>query len=131
VYGAVNGLDTCGNQDTGEIYGDNKYLSSVVACVSGHSQTCLCVNGGQSDTCYLFNLDSADNCGQILTKMPALLITSVIFLAILFVIVLTYSAFTCKAVCCGRPAAPAAGTNSSNPAPASATAVAHPVGNKM
>ena len=106
IYGVTNALDACGNQETGEFYGDTQYLNQVVNCVVGHSQTCLCVQGSNDDTCFLFDLRGADNCGQILTRLPSLLLASLIFVFLLLVLVFTYSIFTCMGVCCVKtPAA--------------------------
>ena len=100
IYGVTNALDACGNQETGEFYGDTKYFTQVVNCAVGHSQTCLCVQGSNDDTCFLFDLRGADNCGQILTRLPSLLLASLIFVFLLLVLVFTYSIFTCMGVCC-------------------------------
>lgn len=101
-YGVTNGLDSCINQKTGEYYGEEGLFSIYAEC-TGHSETCLCVNEQTSDKCYVFNIKEADNCGQILTRLPSLLMASVIFLTFLFVLVLAYSIFTCKMLCC-KPA---------------------------
>lgn len=119
MYGVTHALDSCGNQETGEFYGDSKYYGNVVQCAVGHSQTCLCVQGSNTDTCFLFNLRAADNCGQILTKMPALLLASLLFVFLLLVLIFTYSIFTCMGVCCNK--APA-GQNAAPPVTATATA---------
>ena len=134
-YGVTNSLDTCYDQDKGEFYGSSSstYKGYALACVYGHSQTCLCVNGGNSDTCYLFNLESADNCGEILSTMPELLLVSLLFLLGLFGTMLTYSIFTCKVVCCTKRDENNA---QQQPTPAvaqavPATAIATPIHNKV
>lgn len=132
-YGLVHGLDTCFNQDTLEAYGDKSTSNGlqIANCLAGHSQTCICINASQDDTCYLFNLKSGDDCGVILDKLPSLLVASVIFLAFLFVAVLTYSAFTCKTVCCGTGNPEAASLANAPASPtAPAAVVASPVANK-
>ncbi len=127
IYGVTHALDACGNQETGEFYGDTQYLFRVQDCAVGHSQTCLCVQGNNDDTCFLFDLRGADNCGQILTKLPSLLLASLIFVFLLLVLVFTYSIFTCMGVCCVKTPAAAAGQNAA-PVQAQATpAAANPV----
>lgn len=136
VFGATNGLDTCVDQDTNKYYGDSKYNIYAEACRIDHSQTCVCVNSDNTDNCYLFNLQAADNCGQILTKLPSLLLASVLFMLVLIVVVFVYSIFTCKTVCCASPEDAArmngtaqAGAGSVPTVPV--TAVAQPVSNKV
>lgn len=122
MYGVTNAMDTCVNQETGEFYGDTQYNFQAALCISGHSQTCLCVQGSSDDTCFLFDLRSgADNCGEILTTLPSLLLASLIFVFFLLILVFTYSIFTCMGVCCVK--APAANQNQ-NGAPVTATATA-------
>jgi hypothetical protein len=100
LFGASNALDTCIDQDIGELYGDSSYKIYAVSCALDHGQTCACVNGADTDTCYMFNLESAKDCGQILTKLPALLVASVVFMVFTIVLVILYSVLTCKVVCC-------------------------------
>ena len=113
LYGATNALDTCFNQNTGDFYGNTEYNGFAFSCANGHSQTCLCVSGSNSDTCYLFDLKSADDCGEILTKLPSLLLASLIFVFLLLILVFTYSIFTCMGVCCVKEPMAAAGAQSS------------------
>jgi len=122
IYGATNALDTCIDRVNFQVYGDNQYAQQAGACIAGHSQDCLCVQGSNDDTCFLFNLDSADNCGQILTKLPSLLLASLLFVFLMLVLVFTYSIFTCMGVCCVKP--PLANQSG---APTPTTATANPV----
>ena len=101
-FGVSNALDTCYDQKKGEFYGSSTYQPFAFACANGNSQTCLCVNSANEDTCYLFDLENADNCGEILTTMPALLLTSLIFLLLLLVTMFIYSIFTCMNTCCNK-----------------------------
>jgi hypothetical protein len=129
IYGATNALDTCGDTNTGEIYGDTANTPYLISCAVDNHQDCLCIQSSNTDTCYLFNLESADNCGQILNKLPSLLLASVLFELVLVGTVFTYSVCTCKTVCCTGAedqAAMNAAANSSHAAPAPATAVAVP-----
>ena len=99
-YGVTDSLDACYDQDKNKFYGSTKYQDLAEACAIDNSQTCLCVDGAKEDICYIFNLESANNCGMILTVMPALLLASLILMLVLFVTMLTYSICTCKVVCC-------------------------------
>lgn len=123
IYGATNALDTCIDRVNMQVYGDKQYGTQAGECIPGHSQDCLCVQGSNDDTCFLFNLGSADNCGQILTQLPSLLLASLLFVFLMLVLVFTYSIFTCMGVCCVKP--PLAGQNGA-PTPTTATA-ANPV----
>ena len=105
-YGVTHALDTCLNQETGEFYGDMQYAGLALQCTNGHSQTCLCVQSSNDDTCFLLDLKAAENCGQILTRLPSLLLASLLFLLLSLILVFTYSVFTCMGVCCVKtPAA--------------------------
>eukprot|EP00388_Colpodella_angusta_P047900 GDKK01074369.1.p1 GENE.GDKK01074369.1~~GDKK01074369.1.p1 ORF type:complete len:240 (-),score=46.57 GDKK01074369.1:218-901(-) len=134
IYGATNALDTCYDRENFTVYGDAQYGGQAINCALQNSQTCLCVQGSNDDTCFLFNLDSADNCGQILTKLPSLLLASLLFVFLLLVLVFTYSIFTCMGVCCVRPplanqnATPVTATaTATNPVAATATVKATPM----
>ena len=130
--GVTESLDTCYDQEKGEFYGSSTYQIFALSCASGNSQTCLCVNSGNSDTCYLFDLESADNCGEILTTMPALLLTSLIFLLLLLVTMFIYSIFTCMNTCCNKRNEAAEQNPKPVPAAAEATSVsAVPMTNKV
>jgi hypothetical protein len=133
VYGATNALDACRDSTTFEVYGDNSPSNGLAMayCAQQHGQDCMCVRNSDSD-CYVFNLDSADNCGQIMTKLPSLLLAAVLFELILVGTVFAYSVCTCKTLCCASAEDQAAmngapnsshGGNAAPPVPATAVAV--------
>jgi len=126
MYNTIRALDFCLNQYTGEIYGNDKYYSEAFQCASGHPQTCLCVQSRRENVCFLFDLRSANNCGQILTKLPALLLTSLIFVLVTLLLVFTYSLFTCISL--WSPAIPPAAHHHTNPVGPVVIAVATPAG---
>jgi hypothetical protein len=131
TYGGANALDTCGNTNTGEIYGDSANLPYLISCAVDNHQDCLCIQSSNTDTCYLFNLEAADNCGQILNKYPSLLLASVLFELFLLVTVFIYSVCTCKSVCCVSAEQQAAAQNTAPPANFAAPVAAVAVPSKI
>jgi hypothetical protein len=103
AYGTTSRLDTCINQYNGELYGAARFGTRAAACAVKHAQTCLCVDAGNSDSCYLFDLQSAKNCGEILHHLPSLLLASVLFMILLFVFDICYSVQTCFALSAEAP----------------------------
>jgi len=136
MYNTAQALDFCLDQDTGESYGDSKYYPDAAQCASDDSQTCLCVQGSDHlfthNICYLFNLLGAGNCGQILTKLPALLLTSLIFTLLNLMLVLYYL-FACVLTAPAAhqhplvPTAPPAAAELAAPTISAVEAVATPV----
>ena len=126
MYNTTQALDFCWNQETGESYGNLNYYPEAVNCAYDHSQTCLCVQSSNDNVCFLFNLNSAENCGQILTKLPALLLTSLIFVLLHLALVFMYSLFTCIYLC--SPAVPPAAHHPNPVVSPSVIAVATPAG---
>lgn len=96
-------LETCFDQQTGDVYGADGNTIQAVNCAVGHGQRCLCVNSEETDTCYLFEKKITDTCGDILTAMPDLLIASVVFQILLLGILLYYSVQVCIDLCCPPP----------------------------
>jgi hypothetical protein len=102
MYGTMNALDTCGDSNTGEIYGETANVPYLISCAVDHHQDCLCIQSSHPDRCYLFNLEAADNCDQVLVKYPSLLLASVLFELVLMIVVFFYSICTCNTLCCVR-----------------------------
>ena len=126
MYNAIRRLDFCLNQYSGETYGNAEYYPEAFQCANDNPQTCLCVDGRRENICFLFNLGSADNCGQILTKLPALLLTSLIFVVVTLLLLITYSMLTCISL--WGPAVPPAASHHTNPVGPVVIAVATPAG---
>jgi hypothetical protein len=114
-FGVTNSLTTCVDGNTGEIYGDGGSSGNALLCAIGDSHDCSCVRDQSGDLCYEFNLQAADNCGQILNQLPSLLLASLLFQLLLFGTVFAYSICTCRSVCCvkeeGKAALAAPATN--------------------
>jgi hypothetical protein len=110
-YGATNALETCMNQETGEWWGKTENYVVVSNCDT--SKTCGCATGND-DLCYVFDLSKGGDCGQILYKVPALLLASMICCLILLVVSVTYSIFTCTATCCDKPSMNSSSSSSSS-----------------
>lgn len=128
MYNTTRDLDFCLNQETGDTYGNSNYYPDAVECAYDHSQTCLCVQGSNDNVCFLFDLDNGDNCGQILSTLPALLLASLIFVVVNLLLVFTYSLFTCISLC--SPDVPPA-AHQPNPVGPAVVAVATPTGHTV
>lgn len=120
-YGITENLDTCVNKHSLHVYGDSSYAAYAKACIIGHSQECSCVNSDNLDDCYMFNLKNANDCGDILTTLPAELLASMFFLLVLLFVVTTYSIFTCTNVCCAPENDAYVRDNNNGPEPAVAS----------
>jgi hypothetical protein len=103
-------LDTCYDQDMRVASGNTNYTLNALNCAPGRSEACLCVDGNDLNTCYLFDLQSAQDCDAILNALSPRLVISVVAMVFLFVLVFAYSIFTCKELCCngesGEPGSP-------------------------
>jgi ferredoxin-thioredoxin reductase catalytic subunit len=99
-FGLTHSITTCVDGNTDKVYGDSDSSGNAALCAIGDSHDCSCVRDQSGDICYEFNLKAADNCGQIMGKLPALLLASLIFELLLFIAVFGYSVCTCRSVCC-------------------------------